>query len=165
MSGGRGAAALLRHPGHLLALGFGTGLARRAPGTIGSLAAAGLWMLAAALGAPLWALAAAAVLAAVVGVPLCAACARALGGKDPAAIVWDEWAGTWIALCLAPPGLWWWLLALALFRVFDIAKPWPIGHLDRRVGGGLGIMLDDVLAAVIAGGLATAAHAAPGLLQ
>lgn len=141
-------ARLLRDPGHLLALGFGSGLAPRAPGTAGSvlgllLAVPLLWMPWPAAGA----LVAFLFLA---GIPLCARTATRLGTADHPAIVWDEVVGCLATLLAAPRGWPWLLGGFVLFRLFDILKPWPIRLIDRRVGGGLGIMLDDLLAATAA---------------
>ena len=137
--------ALLRQPVHLLALGFGIGLVPKAPGTAATLLAglAGWWLL------PLpatvrWALVAA---LAAVGIWICGESARRLGKHDHSAIVWDEIVGFLAVTLILPPQPAWWAAAFVLFRVFDIAKPWPIGYLDRRVGGGIGIMLDDLAAA------------------
>ncbi len=144
------ASHLLADPLVLVACGFGSGLSPLAPGTVGTLAAAALYLLLPEAVAPalLWGLLAVALLA---GIPLCEHAARRFGGDDPAAIVWDEWVGCWLALALAPTG-WHWLLAtVALFRLLDILKPWPISYLDR-LHGGVGIMLDDALAGLFAGG-------------
>jgi phosphatidylglycerophosphatase A len=92
-----------------------------------------------------------AVLAALfgLGVWACGRAAGDLGGEDPGAIVWDEVVG-YLAAMTAAPGGWPWVLAgFGLFRLFDIWKPWPICWLDRRVKGGLGIMLDDLAAGVL----------------
>lgn len=138
----------LRDPGHLLALGFGSGLAPRAPGTFGSLAALPLaWgLLQLPLALQLLLVGAAIVL----GIWICGRCARALGTHDHGAIVWDEFAGLWLALLGMAPTLPNLVLGFALFRLFDIAKPWPISWADRRVHGGLGTMLDDLLAGALA---------------
>lgn len=138
----------LADPVHFLALGFGSGLAPFAPGTFGSLVglAIALWL------APLgfaWNLVAA-VVAVVPGMWICGESARRLGVHDHPAIVWDEVAGMMIAM-LAVPDAWWGApLAFVLFRVFDITKPWPIREIDHGMGGGAGIMLDDVLAGLFA---------------
>jgi len=77
---------------------------------------------------------------------------RATGQHDSSAIVVDEVVGQWLAMIPIAWGLWWhYLLAFGLFRVFDVLKPWPIRWIDRKVGGGWGVMLDDVLAGVLAG--------------
>lgn len=145
----------LRDPLQLLAFGFGSGLAPRAPGTFGSLAALALFPLLALL--PLPAYLALLVAAAVGGVAICGHAARALDVHDDGRIVWDEFAGQWIALLPLLPLAQWdgrALIGLAagfgLFRLFDIAKPWPIGYFDRSVSGGLGIMLDDLIAGAFA---------------
>jgi len=139
---------LLRHPAHFIGLGFGAGLAPRAPGTFGTLVAFPLYWALSGLPEPLyWGLVA---LALLVGIGVCERTGRALGVPDHGAIVWDEIAAFLIVLPFAPAGLLGVLLAFALFRLFDIWKPFPIGWLDARVKGGLGVMLDDLLAAVYA---------------
>ena len=142
---------LLKQPVHLLALGFGSGLLPRAPGTWGSLLGLGIFVSVAPLGAFwVWALTIAALLA---GVWICGESARRLGVHDDGRIVWDEIAGILLTLALLPRGIVWNALAFLAFRAFDIYKPWPIRDLDRSLPGGLGIMLDDVLAALYAAGL------------
>lgn len=148
----------LRNPVHLLAFGLGSGCAPRAPGTAGTLLAAVLYLpifsqLELCLYLPLLGL------VILLGVWLCGRTSRDLGVHDHPGIVWDEFAGFWLTMVAAPPG-WPWLVAgFVLFRLFDIWKPWPIGWLDRRVGGGLGIMLDDLLAGAFAWLLLQGAHA------
>ncbi|HET8816566.1 MAG TPA: phosphatidylglycerophosphatase A [Pseudidiomarina sp.] len=140
----------LRNPIHFLALGFGSGLARRAPGTFGTLAALPLlWLLHSQLSVLNYALLT--ICLAAVGIWICRYTAAAMGVPDHPAIVWDEVCGMLVALIALP--LTWWnlLLAFALFRFFDIVKPGPIGWCDRNLHGGLGIMLDDILAGVAAG--------------
>ena len=139
---------LLADPVHLLALGFGAGLAPVAPGTFGSLVGLGFALLIAPLG---WAwLLAAAIAAVVAGFWICGESARRLRVHDHPAIVWDEVAGMMIAMLAAPQQWWGAPLAFVLFRVFDIAKPWPIREIDHGMSGGAGIMLDDVLAGLFA---------------
>jgi phosphatidylglycerophosphatase A len=138
----------LREPVHLLALGFGTGLAPFAPGTFGSLVGLAFALALAPLGWG-WNLAAIA-LAVAAGVWICGESARRLGVHDHPAIVWDEVAGMMIAMLAAPAAWWGAPLAFALFRLFDIAKPWPIREIDHGMSGGAGIMLDDVLAGLFA---------------
>jgi len=142
---------LLRDPVHLLALGFGSGLSPRAPGTAGTLAAVPVIMFIGSFG---WAaLAIAVVVMSVSGVYICDASAKKLGVHDHPAIVWDEFTGFAITM-LAVPLTWYWLLAgFVLFRFFDIVKPWPIREADHRLKGGLGIMLDDVIAGVFSGAI------------
>lgn len=139
---------LLRHPVHLLALGFGTGLSPRAPGTAGTLVGVMLYLGLQHL--PLVYYIGITLILFAAGVWICNEAARRLGVHDHPAIVWDEVVGYLVAMIAAPAGWAWILLGFVLFRLFDIWKPWPIGWLDRRVRGGLGIMLDDVLAGVFA---------------
>jgi len=111
------------------------------------LAVAALWSTQA------WTVSAVAALATTgVGIWICGASARRLGVHDHPAIVWDEIAGMCITMLAAPPGWGWrWALAgFALFRLFDIVKPWPIREIDHGMRGGVGIMLDDVLAGILA---------------
>jgi phosphatidylglycerophosphatase A len=140
--------SLLRNPIHLLALGFGAGLAPRAPGTAGTLVALvpAWWMLGLPLG---WRVA---IVGAVVllGVAICGASARRLGSHDHPAIVLDEIAGLLAVSLVLSADPTWLIPAFVLFRFFDIAKPWPIRDMDHRLGGGLGIMLDDLMAAAYA---------------
>ena len=86
----------------------------------------------------------------VLGVWACSVCDRRLGVHDQGALVWDEVIGMWITLFAAPASWWWMLVGFALFRLFDIWKPWPVRLADRRVHGGFGVMLDDVVAGVYA---------------
>ncbi len=138
----------LKNPVHLLALGFGAGLAPVAPGTMGSIVGLLLYLALIPLTPPAYVLAVAAIT--VAGVWVCGIAARDLGVHDHPSIVWDEIAGYLIAMVGAPPGWQWMILGFLLFRLFDIWKPWPIRPIDRRVAGGLGIMLDDVIAAAFA---------------
>ena len=139
---------LLRDPGHLLSLGFGSGLAPRAPGTFGTLVAVPVYLLCAQL--PLVTYLSVVVAAFVLGVYLCGRTARALGVHDHPGIVWDEVVGYLLTMAWAPSGWLWVVLGFIFFRLFDILKPWPIRVLDRSVHGGLGIMIDDALAGVLA---------------
>ena len=144
---------MLRQPVLLLALGFGSGLSPWMPGTMGSLVALPLFLLIA--GCPLWLYAGFVLVATVVGCWLCDQAAKTLGVHDHPGIVWDEIVGMLIALwpvLLVGTGwgIWDLLVGFLLFRVFDIIKPWPIAWIDRRVEGGLGIMLDDIVAGVMA---------------
>ncbi len=139
---------MLRHPVHFLSLGFGSGLFPVAPGTAGTLAAIPLYLLLARL--DLSAYLAVTVLLFAVGVYLCELTSRELGGQDHPAIVWDEIVGYLITMIAAPSKIEWLVAGFLLFRLFDILKPWPIRVLDRRIKGGLGIMLDDVLAGIFA---------------
>ncbi len=139
---------LLANPAHFLSLGFGSGLAPVAPGTFGTLAGVPVYLLMQDLPLPVYL--GVTLLFALLGIWLCGYTARALGVHDHGGIVWDEIVGLLITLIAVPPG-WHWLVAgFLLFRLFDILKPWPIRWLDRRVGGGFGIMIDDVLAGLFA---------------
>jgi len=136
------------HPVLVLAFGFGAGLARVGPGTAATLAAIPIYLVLALL--PWHVYAAAVMVMAVLGIGICGYAAKRMGVHDHPAIVWDEIVGFLITMFTAPAGLTWVLLGFVLFRGFDIAKPWPISLADRHVHGGFGIMLDDVLAGVLA---------------
>ena len=140
----------LFHPVHFLALGLGSGMPRIAPGTFGTLVALVLFVLAHwALGPVHWALfLALLVVAALFGIYLCGKTAEDLGVHDHGGIVWDEFVGFWFCMFLIPVTWPWLLAAFLLFRFFDIVKPWPIKWADQKVSGGLGIMLDDLIAAI-----------------
>jgi phosphatidylglycerophosphatase A len=143
---------LLRHPFAWLALGFGSGLAPKAPGTVGSLVAAALWWFFLA-DLPTWAQ----LLVIFVGFELGVYASNWMiantGVKDPGYIVWDEFIGMWIALLLLPKTLVAYALAFTLFRLFDIVKKGPVGWADKRFSGGFGVMFDDVLAGLMALGV------------
>lgn len=139
---------ILRDPVHLLAFGFGAGLMPRAPGTFGTLAAVPI--VYAAMHAGWIAHVTFALVASVAGIYICGASARRLGVHDHPGIVWDEICGYSVTMLATPP-TWQGLLAgFVLFRFFDIVKPWPIREADHSLSGGLGIMLDDVMAGVFA---------------
>jgi phosphatidylglycerophosphatase A len=129
---------------HWLAYGCGSGLVPGAPGTAGTLIAVPLYLLLCPL-PPGWYLGLL-VLMLMAGIWACGKTERELATPDPAPIVWDEIVGFLLAMTAAPPGWPWILAGFVLFRFFDILKPWPIRVLDQRVEGGLGIMLDDLLA-------------------
>ena len=142
----------LRDPLHLLALGLGSGLAPRAPGTFGTLVGwAGYWLLVRVLPPPLWGLWL--FVAFTGGIWICGRTARALGTDDPSPVVWDEIVAIWLVLWLLQPAPgvpaagWMQALGFALFRVFDAVKRGPVGWADRHIKGGLGIMVDDLVAA------------------
>jgi phosphatidylglycerophosphatase A len=140
---------LLRSPVLLLAFGFGSGLSPKAPGTLGSVAAIPIWLLLSQLSQPF--IITAIVASAVVGVAICGRAATQLGVHDHGGIVWDEFVGLWITMAFLPSNYVMLLVGFLLFRFFDIVKPWPISWLDQKVSGGLGIMLDDIVAGVAAG--------------
>lgn len=134
---------------HLLAFGFGSGLARKAPGTWGTLASmplcCALWLClpSSVFVVVLFAMA-------VLGVMICGSVAEDIGEHDHGGIVWDEWVGYGITL-LGLPLVWYWpVLAFIFFRLFDIWKPWPISVCDKKIHGGTGIMLDDMVAGLFA---------------
>lgn len=136
-------------PRLLLAFGFGSGLSPKAPGTVGSVAALILYYLFLTGLSPMVYLAVL-VVASAVGIYLCGYAADKLGVHDHPGIVWDEFAGLWLTLFACPAGLFWPLVGFALFRLFDIVKPPPISWFDRNMDGGMGIMIDDILAGTFA---------------
>ena len=140
--------SLIKDPGHALSFGLGSGLSPYAPGTMGTLVAIPLFLLAAQFGT-LGVLLACAVIC-VLGVYLCARTTRALGVHDHSAIVWDEIAGYFVTMLFAPVSITTVVTGFVLFRLFDILKPWPISVIDSRLKGGLGVMLDDILAGMFA---------------
>jgi len=139
---------VLSSPIHFLAFGFGSGLAPFAPGTFGTLAAVPLYLLMINFSLPLYLLVT--LISIVIGFWLCGKSSEMLGVHDHSGIVWDEFAGFFITMIAAPQGWQWIVLGFALFRLFDIWKPWPIHIVDRKMQGGVGIMLDDVIAGVYA---------------
>ena len=142
------ARAVLTDPVNFLAFGFGTGLAPVAPGTFGSLPGVLLFWLTLDFG--LYVQLGVAVALVVAGVWICGESARRIGVHDHGGIVWDEIAGMYITLFQAPVTVPGFVVAFLLFRAADIVKPWPIRDLDHRIHGGLGIMLDDLVAALYA---------------
>ena len=143
---------IMTDPVLFLAFGFGSGLARKAPGTKGTLAAIPVyWLFYQTQSLLIYSVLT--VLVTVVGIWICDEAANKLGEHDFGGIVWDEVAGYLITLWFVPLSWQTILAGFVLFRIFDIIKPWPIKWLDQHVQGGFGIMIDDVLAAVFAGGL------------
>jgi len=136
---------------HLLATGFGSGLAPVSPGTFGTLAAVPIYL--AFVYAPVWALWLLTLITCLVGPYLCGKAADDIGVHDHKSIVWDEFAGFFITMCFVPFSWVNLVLGFVLFRFFDIIKPWPISYLDKQVHGGLGIMADDIVAGIMAGAL------------
>jgi phosphatidylglycerophosphatase A len=135
-----------RHPAHFLAFGFGAGLAPKAPGTWGTLVALPLYyglMLVLSQTQMLVFIA----LAFVAGIYICDVAGRNLGVSDHGGIVWDEVVAMWLVLVFTPLSMLWWAVAFGLFRLFDIWKPFPISWFDTHIKNGLGVMLDDLLAA------------------
>ena len=147
-SAGRVDPALLRNPIHLFAFGFGAGLAPRAPGTCGTLVAVPI-----VLGVMQFGFAAHlafAIVATLARISLCGESARPIGVQEHAGIVWDEITGYTVTMLAAPPDWYWLVGGFVLFRLFDIWKPWPIREADHSLSGGLGIMLDDIIAGIFA---------------
>ncbi|WP_428655008.1 phosphatidylglycerophosphatase A [Photobacterium satsumensis] len=139
----------LKNPWHFLATGFGSGLSPIIPGTMGTVAAIPLYLLMAQL--PFTAYLVITVVAALIGITICQKTSDDMGVHDHGSIVWDEFVGFWITMAIAPVVSWQWVLAgFVLFRFFDMVKPWPISWLDKHVHGGLGIMVDDILAGFMA---------------
>ena len=135
-------------PVHFLAFGFGVGLLPKAPGTAGSVLGLLVAWLTFSIGLP-WRIAIAGALI-IIGIWICGESAKRLGTHDYRGIVWDEIAGMYVTLLAVPRELIFWAIGFALFRIFDIWKPWPIRDLDSTVAGGLGIMIDDLLASIFA---------------
>ncbi len=141
--------SLLKDPRHLLSLGFGSGLAPKAPGTFGTLVAIPLYLLMAIYLSDLFYIITL-IVAFLVGIYLCQQTTNALGVDDHPAIVWDEFVGYFITMLFVPLSVTTVVLGFVFFRIFDILKPWPISVIDSRIKGGLGVMLDDVLAGLFA---------------
>jgi phosphatidylglycerophosphatase A len=139
---------LAKHPLDFIAFGFGAGLSPFAPGTAGTVVGVVLFLGLSRLPLGGYLLGVLALLA--VGVWVCERSSRRLGTHDHPGIVWDEVVGYLLTMTFASRDFAWMLVGFAAFRLFDIWKPWPIRLADRKVRGGLGIMLDDVLAAVYA---------------
>lgn len=141
----------LLNPWHFLALGFGSGLIPFMPGTFGTLA--GFLLVALAYVSSSWTFLLLTVFACLIGIHICGKTAKDMGVHDHGSIVWDEIAGIMITFLFVPvvdvhPLIFG--LGFLLFRFFDILKPWPIGFIDKHVSGGLGIMLDDIVAGAMA---------------
>jgi phosphatidylglycerophosphatase A len=139
---------LLQHPAHFFGLGFGSGLAPKAPGSFGTL-----------VGYPLFWLISICTLSAqlsiisslfLIGIYFCEVSGKSLGVSDHGSIVWDEIVAMMLVLAFTPNQWQWWLTAFLLFRLFDIWKPYPIRQFDAKLKNGFGVMFDDLLAAVYA---------------
>ena len=141
-----GLAFAYAHPAHFVALGFGAGASRFAPGTVGTLVAFPLWWLIRPVYGPLEVLVIVATLFGI-GVWACALTGRHLGVAEHGAMCWDEVVAFLAVLAVVPDEVWWQFAAFLLFRAFDVVKPPPIRDIERRLKGGFGVMLDDILAA------------------
>jgi len=139
---------LIKRPACFLGLGFGSGLAPKAPGTFGTLAAIPIYLLMQNL--PLISYISLTIMAFIIGIWICQQSADWLQKDDPSAVVWDEVVGFLITMIAAPEGWQWIVLGFVFFRFFDILKPWPINLADKAIHGGLGIMVDDVIAGLFA---------------
>jgi phosphatidylglycerophosphatase A len=140
--------AILTNPIHFLAFGFGSGLAPKAPGTFGTLMAVPLFLLMANFSLTVYI--GICIFVSLIGIYICDRSAKLLNVHDHPGIVWDEFAGffiTMIGFAITWQNI---VIGFILFRIFDILKPWPIKWIDKKVEGGLGIMLDDILAGVFA---------------
>ena len=143
--------AMLRHPIHFLSLGFGSGLAPKAPGTFGTLAAIPVYLALVNTSSEIYL--SATILLFILGIYFCQFTADAVGVHDHPGIVWDEIVGFLVTMSFVKCSIISVTVGFLLFRFFDILKPWPIGWLDKKVQGGFGIMLDDLLAAIFSAAL------------
>lgn len=142
---------VLTNPIYFLGFGFGVGLSRFAPGTLGTLIAVPFYLLLQYLSWPLYL--AITLIAFFVGIWICHVTEKMVGIPDYSGIVWDEMVGFWVTMFLAPSKLQWIIIGFVLFRVFDILKPWPISWVNKNVHGGFGVMVDDLLAALVSFGI------------
>lgn len=140
---------LIQRPICYLGFGFGTGLAPVAPGTFGTLPALPIAYILIHLGISGMGLALLCLPLFLLGIYICEYTERTLGIADYGGIVWDEIVAMMFILAFVPFTWTWWLLAFAVFRLLDASKPFPIKWFDQRIHGGFGIMLDDMLAAVM----------------
>ncbi len=138
----------LKNPWVLLATGFGTGLSPKAPGTAGTLASLAPFVFYTQTQSVTYLILC--IFSFAAGIYICDKASEALGEHDHGGIVWDEFVGMWLTMLWIPISLQTLVLGFILFRLFDILKPWPIAYLDRRVAGGFGIMIDDVVAGIFA---------------
>lgn len=139
---------LFAHPAHFLALGFGSGLPPKAPGTFGTIAGLPLFYLIAAYSLSVQLTIITGLF--IIGIYFCDVAGKALGVSDHGSIVWDEIVAMMLVLTITPNQWQWWLVAFGLFRLFDIWKPFPIRQCDAKLKGGFGVMFDDILAAIYA---------------
>jgi phosphatidylglycerophosphatase A len=142
---------VFQDPIYFMAFGFGSGLSPIAPGTMGTIAAIPIYWLLSMYAWPVYAVVT--VIGFIIGVYVCESVTRDLGEHDYKGIVWDEIIGYLLTMFMVPRSVFSLILGFLLFRLFDIWKPQPIRWVDHRVQGGLGIMLDDVVAAIPAWGI------------
>ncbi|NOQ14202.1 MAG: phosphatidylglycerophosphatase A [Methyloprofundus sp.] len=140
---------ILLDPILCLAFGFGSGLAKKAPGTFGTLAAVPIYIALVQANSLIYAIVT--IICSVAGIWICGIAADKLGEHDFGGIVWDEIAGFLITMWFVAFSWQNLILGFVLFRIFDIFKPWPIKWIDQKVSGGFGIMLDDIIAGLFAG--------------
>lgn len=136
----------LTNPLHFAAVGFGSGLPNKAPGTFGTIAAIPLYYLLSFLSIESYIVML--IVTSLLGFWFCHVTSRDMGVHDHKAIVWDEFVGYWITMIAVPFSWQWALVGFLLFRFFDILKPWPISWLDKKMEGGFGIMIDDIVAGI-----------------
>jgi phosphatidylglycerophosphatase A len=139
---------IFSHPAHILAFGFGSGLSPVAPGTMGTLATIPLYVWMAPLSLPMYTLSLCVLI--ILSIMIAGRSAELLGVHDHSGIVIDEVCGYLVTMMFAPFAWQWVLVGFILFRIFDIAKPRPIGFMDKSIGGGLGIVVDDLMAGIYA---------------
>jgi phosphatidylglycerophosphatase A len=139
---------LFKHPAHFFGLGFGSGLAPKAPGTFGTVIGLPLFWLISGYSLSVQLVIIAALF--IIGIYFCDKTSKALGVADHGAIVWDEIVAMMLVLAFTPYTWLGWLAAFLLFRVFDIWKPYPICYFDAKLKNGFGVMFDDLLAAIYA---------------
>ncbi len=142
---------LLKDPGHLLSMGFGSGLAPIASGTFGTLAAIPIYVAAHYYSVTVFVILT--LVSIVAGIYLCERTTKALGVNDHSAIVWDEFAGFFVTMLWVPMNVSTIVAGFFLFRLFDIVKPWPASYVDKKIHSGLGVMMDDVIAGLYASGV------------
>ena len=139
---------IFSHPVHLLAFGFGSGLSPVAPGTVGTLATVPLYLWMAQLSLPIYAVCLSILI--ILSMLIAGRSAELLGVHDHSGIVIDEVCGYLLTMMFAPFAWQWVIIGFILFRIFDIVKPWPIRSIDKSVEGGLGIVVDDLMAGIYA---------------
>ena len=139
---------LLQNPAHFFALGFGSGLAKKAPGTFGTLVGLPLFLLISPYNHLLQLIMIAVLF--FVGITFCDVTGKNIGVADHGSIVWDEIVAMMLVLVFTPLAAIWWLVAFLLFRLFDIWKPFPVCYADAHFKNGFGVMFDDLLAAIYA---------------